>query len=124
MYSAGVISVCYPTPMCGRYTLAIDKSTIKKHFGAKFYIAKVATTTKPPTNRALADAVRVESSRRACVDASHREGLAGFQSYAVRLFALPDRAPLVVAVGEHETVTAVGMNLRALASPPRSRGGR
>jgi hypothetical protein len=42
--------------MCGRYTLAIDKSTIKKHFGAKFYIAKVATTTKPPTSRALADA--------------------------------------------------------------------
>jgi putative SOS response-associated peptidase YedK len=26
--------------MCGRYTLTIDKSTIEKHFGAKFYIAQ------------------------------------------------------------------------------------
>jgi hypothetical protein len=26
--------------MCGRYTLAIDKSTIEHHFGAKFYIAQ------------------------------------------------------------------------------------
>jgi hypothetical protein len=28
-----------PHPICGRYTLTMDKSTIKKHFGAKFYIA-------------------------------------------------------------------------------------
>src|SRR5215831_8656516 len=26
--------------MCGRYTLTIDKSTIEKRFGAKFYIAQ------------------------------------------------------------------------------------
>jgi putative SOS response-associated peptidase YedK len=25
--------------MCGRYTLTIDKSTIEKRFGARFYIA-------------------------------------------------------------------------------------
>jgi putative SOS response-associated peptidase YedK len=25
--------------MCGRYTLTMDKSTIKKHLGVKFYIA-------------------------------------------------------------------------------------
>jgi hypothetical protein len=38
---AGVASTspCYPTPMCGRYTLTMDKSTIKKHLGVKFYIA-------------------------------------------------------------------------------------
>jgi putative SOS response-associated peptidase YedK len=28
--------------MCGRYKLTIDKSTIEKHFGAKFYIAKAS----------------------------------------------------------------------------------
>ena len=28
--------------MCGRYTLTIDKSTIEKRFGAKFYIAKAS----------------------------------------------------------------------------------
>ena len=26
--------------MCGRYTLTIDKSTIERRFGAKFYIAQ------------------------------------------------------------------------------------
>lgn len=26
--------------MCGRYTITIDKSTIEKHFGARFYIAQ------------------------------------------------------------------------------------
>lgn len=26
--------------MCGRYTLTIDKSTIEKHFRAKFYVVK------------------------------------------------------------------------------------
>jgi putative SOS response-associated peptidase YedK len=26
--------------MCGRYSITIDKSTIEKHFGAKFYIAQ------------------------------------------------------------------------------------
>jgi putative SOS response-associated peptidase YedK len=26
--------------MCGRYSITIDKSTIEKHFGAKFYIAR------------------------------------------------------------------------------------
>jgi len=33
---------CYPTFMCGCYTLTLDKSTIEKHFGAKFYIAKAS----------------------------------------------------------------------------------
>jgi len=28
--------------MCGRYTLTIDKSTIEKRFGAKYYIAVAA----------------------------------------------------------------------------------
>jgi putative SOS response-associated peptidase YedK len=26
--------------MCGRYTLTIDKNTIEKRFGTKFYIAE------------------------------------------------------------------------------------
>src|SRR5262249_41593066 len=33
---------CYPTSMCGRYTLTVDKSTIEKHFGAKFYMAQAS----------------------------------------------------------------------------------
>jgi putative SOS response-associated peptidase YedK len=28
--------------MCGRYTLTVDKSTVEKHFGAKFYIAQAS----------------------------------------------------------------------------------
>ena len=28
--------------MCGRHTLTIDKSTIEKRFGAKFYVAKAS----------------------------------------------------------------------------------
>ena len=35
-----IIRACYPTPMCGRYTLTIDKSTIEKRFGGRFYIAQ------------------------------------------------------------------------------------
>jgi hypothetical protein len=26
--------------MCGRYTLTVDKSTIEKRFGSRFYIAQ------------------------------------------------------------------------------------
>ena len=28
--------------MCGRYTLTIDKSTVEKRFGGKFYIAQAS----------------------------------------------------------------------------------
>jgi putative SOS response-associated peptidase YedK len=36
--------------MCGRYTLTIDKSTIEKRFGAKFYIAQPAYDWAPTYN--------------------------------------------------------------------------
>jgi putative SOS response-associated peptidase YedK len=36
--------------MCGRYTLAIDKSTIEHHFGAKFYIAQPSYDWWPTYN--------------------------------------------------------------------------
>jgi hypothetical protein len=35
--------------MCGRYTLNIDKSTIQKHFGAKFYIEQPSYDWSQPT---------------------------------------------------------------------------
>jgi putative SOS response-associated peptidase YedK len=38
--------------MCGRYTLTIDKSTIEKRFGAKFYIAKPSFDWSPTFNAA------------------------------------------------------------------------
>jgi len=36
----GWMAACYPTLLCGRYTLTIDKSTIEKRFGDRFYIAQ------------------------------------------------------------------------------------
>ena len=38
--------------MCGRYTLTVDKSTIEKYFGAKFYIAKADYDWQPTYNAA------------------------------------------------------------------------
>jgi putative SOS response-associated peptidase YedK len=38
--------------MCGRYTLTVDKSTIEKRFGAKFYIARPAYDWTPTFNAA------------------------------------------------------------------------
>jgi putative SOS response-associated peptidase YedK len=38
--------------MCGRYTLTIDKSTIEKRFGAKFYIAQPSYDWTPTYNAA------------------------------------------------------------------------
>src|SRR5215467_2155362 len=38
--------------MCGRYTLTIDKSTIEKRFGAKFYIAQPSYDWSPTYNAA------------------------------------------------------------------------
>lgn len=33
--------------MCGRYTVTIDKSTIEKRFGGRFYIAQALMTAYP-----------------------------------------------------------------------------
>jgi putative SOS response-associated peptidase YedK len=38
--------------MCGRYTLTIDKTTIEKRFGAKFYIAQASYDWAPTYNAA------------------------------------------------------------------------
>jgi putative SOS response-associated peptidase YedK len=38
--------------MCGRYTLTIDKTTIEKRFGAKFYIAQASYDWSPTFNAA------------------------------------------------------------------------
>jgi putative SOS response-associated peptidase YedK len=38
--------------MCGRYTLTIDKSTVERRFGAKFYIAEPAYDWSPTFNAA------------------------------------------------------------------------
>jgi putative SOS response-associated peptidase YedK len=38
--------------MCGRYTLTIDKSTIERHFGGRFYIAQPAYDYAPTFNAA------------------------------------------------------------------------
>ena len=38
--------------MCGRYTLTVDKSTIEKSFGAKFYIATASYDWEPTYNAA------------------------------------------------------------------------
>src|SRR5215468_7918884 len=38
--------------MCGRYTLTIDKSSIEKRFGAKFYIAQASYNWAPTYNTA------------------------------------------------------------------------
>jgi len=38
--------------MCGRYSITIDKSTIEKRFGAKFYIAKAGYDWAPMYNAA------------------------------------------------------------------------
>jgi putative SOS response-associated peptidase YedK len=38
--------------MCGRYTLTVDKSTIEKSFGAKFYIASASYDWEPSYNAA------------------------------------------------------------------------
>src|SRR5215468_2854931 len=38
--------------MCGRYTLTIDKSSIEKRFGAKFYIAQASYDWEPTYNAA------------------------------------------------------------------------
>ncbi len=32
----GTLLPCYPTPMCDRYTLTIDKSTTEKRFSGEF----------------------------------------------------------------------------------------
>ena len=38
--------------MCGRYTLTIDKTTIEKHFGGRFYIAQPSIDWSPTFNAA------------------------------------------------------------------------
>ena len=38
--------------MCGRYTLTIDKSTIEKRFGGRFYIAQPSYDWAPTYNAA------------------------------------------------------------------------
>jgi putative SOS response-associated peptidase YedK len=38
--------------MCGRYSITIDKSTIEKRFGAKFYIAQASYDWSPTYNAA------------------------------------------------------------------------
>jgi putative SOS response-associated peptidase YedK len=38
--------------MCGRYTLTVDKGTIEKRFGAKFYIAQASYDWAPTFNAA------------------------------------------------------------------------
>jgi putative SOS response-associated peptidase YedK len=44
--------VRYHFDMCGRYALTIDKSTIEKRFGAKFYIAEPSYDWSPTFNAA------------------------------------------------------------------------
>jgi putative SOS response-associated peptidase YedK len=38
--------------MCGRYTLTIDKTSVEKRFGAKFYIAQASYDWEPTYNAA------------------------------------------------------------------------
>jgi putative SOS response-associated peptidase YedK len=38
--------------MCGRYTLTVDRSTIEKRFGARFYIAQASYDWQPTYNAA------------------------------------------------------------------------
>lgn len=38
--------------MCGRYTISIDKTTIEKRFGAKFYVAQPSFEWSPTFNAA------------------------------------------------------------------------
>jgi hypothetical protein len=51
--------------MCGRYTLTIDKSTIEKHFGAKFYIAEPSYDWSPTYTAAPSHTAQTASSSRA-----------------------------------------------------------
>jgi hypothetical protein len=46
IYRASIL----PYPICGRYTLTVDKSTIEKRFAAKFYIAEASYDWEPTHN--------------------------------------------------------------------------
>jgi putative SOS response-associated peptidase YedK len=45
--------------MCGRYTLTIDKSTIEKRFGGRFYIAQASYDYAPTYNAAPSQLLRI-----------------------------------------------------------------
>jgi hypothetical protein len=69
--------------MCGRYTLTIDKSTIEKHFGAKFYVAQAhydyEATYNPRHHRCFPS-----SGRTAQTASSWRGGASGRRSGSAR----------------------------------------
>jgi len=43
---------CYSASKCGRYSITKDKTTIEKHFGAKFYVAQPSFEWSPTFNAA------------------------------------------------------------------------